>query len=249
MKKLFSVLAVLLFACSMSAEVRYEKVKNEGQEITDWSGRYLIVREVNDSTAIIFNGGLDEEAIDAKSGNAILNLAIDTLEDGTKYLVQDSQLGLTDSLENAEFTIAKIEDTDFYSVLSHSGMYIGHKDTADNGLSAETELKSKCHNTIQFESETASKVLIKAYSKSGENDFAVRFDDEKNRFRYFAWDGAKGEYKKKAIWLYERVEYVPVMPEALVNGEKARKATKVIRNGKMIIVRNGVNFDILGNIL
>jgi len=159
---------------------------------SDWSGEYLIVREVDSTaTAWVFNGALAE--LDAK--NNCFSVSVDKASD---------RIAATEQTNAATFLIAKRADGS-YSIRSHSGLYIGYNnlDTANlNNLKFNAEDKYPLQ--ITAESDTTTKVRIK--SKSG---YVLRFnaDPLSNRFRFYA------EGKKKGVHLYRKVDTTALSEE------------------------------------
>ncbi len=121
---------------TLMAQNVYQKVTTTPE---DWTGTYLIVCE---SQSVVFNGGASEENIDAKGGPAII----------TNVTFADNSITGTADLDAATFTISSTGDTSWpWAIQSASGLYIGHKDTIDNGLSTEIEIKGKCKHTLAIE--------------------------------------------------------------------------------------------------
>lgn len=238
-----SILAALACFSVVADDFVYRKFKAADLQNNDWSGVYLIVNEVEDAsgvtTATVMNGALEGDALDAKN-SAIKNVSVSTGTDGVKYIAS------TPEMDAAVFTVAKstmIEEAlgDWYSIKSESGYFIGHKDTADNGMSVEPDLKKKCNIALSFV-EGKSKVNALAYSESGENSFVLCYNKkaDQERFRFFADDN-----RKEDIWFYKRVPADPATLEAL-KSESHAEVRKVIVNGQLYLVAGGKYYDVLG---
>lgn len=182
--KRYYLLCALAFvaAASFAQNFVYQKVTAEP---SDWTGEYLIVREVDSTaTAWVFNGALAE--LDVKKN--CFSVSVDKSSD---------RIAATAETNAATFTIAKRSDGT-YSIRSHSGYYFGYNklDTADlNNL--KFDVVDKYPLNISFESDTTTKVRIQ--SKSG---YVLRYnaDPLSNRFRFYA------EGKKKGVHLYRKVD-------------------------------------------
>lgn len=184
------LLLLLLLAAGTTAlfaeEYRYVKVKTEP---TDWTGEYLIVKEIDSIlTGVVFDGSLVK--LDAK--NNCFRIAL-----GDDYIASTTQ---TDA---ATFTITQADAAaGTWYICSKSGYYIGYNkaDSANLGYN----LSPKYTNTIAFENDTTSKVKITATG-----GFVLRYnkDEASNRFRYYA------EGKKKAIHLYKKTAVGAALPE------------------------------------
>lgn len=181
MKKSFILIALTLFCFAAQARVFYQKVTTD---LTDWTGEYLIVKEVDSiQTAIVFDGSLTD-LLNKKNNTfrvPVIDAAVDEIASDKK----------TDA---ATFTIARQADGT-YTVRSHSGYYIG-TEQADSA-SLTTKKSTPFYHHIRFESDTTTKVLIESL-----NGGVLRYnaDPESNRFRFYA------PGKKKAIHLYKRVD-------------------------------------------
>lgn len=202
------------------AQSVYEKVTTAP---TDWSGTYLIVCE---SEAVVFNGAADEESIDAKGGAAIL----------TNVSIANNQILGTEALDAAVFTISSSEDTDWpWAIQSASGLYIGHKDTVDNGLSTETEIKGKCKHVLSID-EAGNFIAMPKYSVSGEYNLQYNKKADQLRFRYFT----PGD--KVAIQLYKK-------QSASTSLDAVQTSTHVIKryeNGQIVFIKGNDKYNVLG---
>ena len=220
MKKLFFLLATIAMGASMSAQVSYEKVIATPE---DWTGTYLIVCE---SQSVVFNGGNDTAKIDAKGGDAILQ--------GVTF-DESGVLASTEQLDTMTFTIEASGDTDWpWGIKSHSGLYLGHKDEDDNGLSTEEELKKKCRNTLAID-ENGNFIATARYEDFGPYMLQYNKKAEQMRFRYFPAND------KEAIQIYRRVA-----PTALENTASPVQFVKRIEKGQLVILKDGKKYNILG---
>ncbi len=193
---------------------------------TDWAGTYLIVCK---SQNVVFNGNAAEDSLDAKSGPAIIQ---------NVTMKGDSIIG-TAAIDSAVFTIAPTDDIDWpWSIQTHSGYYIGHKDTADNGLSVETEVKKKCRHTLVIED--GNLIATPRYEVSGEYNLQYNKKSDQMRFRYFVPDD------KVAIQIYKLVS----TPSGLMHNAQCTMHNapyKIMRNGRLLIINNGQEYNVLGN--
>ena len=217
----------ILMACLMAAAVAanaattYEKVTSTP---IDWAGTYLIVCE---SENVVFNGAADTTGIDAKGGDAILTEG---------FTINQGKLTGSQAVDSATFTIAATEDTDWpWYIQSHSGLYLGHKDEDDNGLSAELELKKKCRHTLEIDG-NGNLIAVARYEEFGPYNLQYNNADDQLRFRYYK------PGKKEAIQIYR------LTGES--SGLNAMHAVptchKVFRNGQMLIIKNGIIYNALG---
>ena len=138
------------------AEKHYAKVT---QELSDWSGDYLIVYEDED---VAFNGSL--QTLDAASNTVEVTISNGII------------IASSDEVNSAKFTIAAVEGG--YSIKSASGKYIG-RDVNSNGLN---ESATEAYvNTISC---TPNGVI----EIQGAGGAYLRYNDASNqvRFRYYA---------------------------------------------------------------
>lgn len=220
MKKLFLFVAALAAGMSLFAQASYEKLTATP---ADWTGTYLIVCE---GQGVVFNGAAGEDDIDAKGGPAILQ----------NIVFEDDMLTGTAELDAAVFHIDATEDAEWpWSIRSASGLYIGHKDTVDNGLSVELELKGKCKHTLAID-ESGNLIATPKWKDSGEYNLQYNKKADQMRFRYFV----PGD--KQAIQIYKLVEGTT----ALGNTQAGKQSQKRIENGQIVIFRGGQKFNILG---
>ena len=151
----------------------FEKVT---ENLSDWSGEYLIVYEDGDSSAV-FNGGLT--TLDA-AGNYI------------SVTISDDSIVGDDKTKAATFTIAKSGEK--YTIQSKSGYYIG-RTSKSNGL--ETSTTKQYTNSISM---TGSSLTI-----IGEVDIGLKFysGGASSRFRYYTTNQkAVALYKLSASTTY-----------------------------------------------
>jgi len=222
MKKVFFMAVLMTATIAASAANVYTKVTTAP---TDWTGTYLIVCE---SQNVVFNGGADTSKIDTKGGSAILTEGFS--------ISNDTLIGSL-TVDTATFTIgATGNETWPWYIQSASGLYLGHKDTADNGLSTELEMEEKCKQSLSIDAK-GNLVAIPQYVN---NEFALRYNNDADqlRFRYFKPD------KKKAVQLYRLV----TSPSGFVQTVSSKmQASKVIRNGQLVIIKDGQEYSVLGN--
>ncbi len=142
-------------ACGATATA-YVKVT---EELTDWSGRYLIVYE---DDARVFDGGRDSTNIDGAGNYQEVTLV-------------DNQIA--GDVDQYAFTIAKVDGG--YSVQTQAGLYIGSTAANDNIIEKSEEFNADLLNTITYEDEAVKITGIAGtfiqYYKSGNN----------SRFRYY----------------------------------------------------------------
>lgn len=221
MKKIVLCAAAAIAALSLNAETLYQKVTTTPE---DWIGTYLIVCEGQN---VVFNGAADETQIDSKgTGEAIIQ----------DVAIADNKIVGTTTLDAATFTISATEDTDWpWAIQSASGLYIGHKDTIDNGLSVETELKGKCKHTLAID-ESGNLIATPKWKDGAVFNLQYNKKAEQLRFRYFV------PADKQAIQIYKQ----QLNPTAVSNLDVKPEVSKTIENGRLVIIRNGQHFSALG---
>jgi len=221
-KKVFFMAVLMTATMAASAANVYTKVTTTP---TDWTGTYLIVCE---SQSVVFNGGADTTKIDTKGGDAILT---------TGFSISNDTLTGSLTVDTATFTIGATDNETWpWYIKSASGLYLGHKDTADNGLSTELALEEKCKQSLSIDAD-GNFVAIPQYVK---NEYALRYnkDADQLRFRYFE------PTKKKAVQLYKLV----TTPSGLIQTESSKsQVSKMIRNGQMVIIKDGKEYSVLGH--
>lgn len=224
MKKIMCTAFAVVTSVNMMAQTVYQKVATTP---ADWTGTYLIVCE---SQNVAFNGAADEDGIDAKgTGAAII----------TDIVISNGEITGNNTLDNATFTISGTEDADWpWAIQSASGLFIGHKDTLDNGLSAETTLKNKCKHTLMID---ANGNLIATPKWSVSEAYNLQYNDaaDQLRFRYFK------PGKKNAVQIYKAVVN-PTATEIIATPVKSRKCYE---NGQLVIIRDGKKYSVLGEVL
>ena len=152
----------------------YEKVTSTA-DITD--GQYLIVYEEG---SVAFNGGLDSGSMDAESN---------TIE----VKIEDNQIAANTVTKAAEFTLAKENEADTYTIKSASGFYIGQSSDS-NGMKIDAA-KAYSHSVDIDDNNDADLVSNSAH---------LRYNAASNqlRFRYYKSASYTGQ---KAIQLYKFV--------------------------------------------
>lgn len=128
------------------------------ENLSDWSGQYLIVYEEG---KVAFDGSL--KTLDAVSNTQAVTIS-------------DSKIKATEEMKTISFEIAKSDVN--YTIKSASGYYIGHSGTK-NALKSSTS--STYLNTITWD-EKAKNVTISC------NSYYLRYNNAsgQTRFRYFA---------------------------------------------------------------
>ena len=159
MRKLFSLIAAVLFAGSMMAD-SYVKVTSAP---TDWSGDYLIVYETGN---VAFNGGLD---------------ALDAAENTIAVAITDGAIEANATTDAAKFTIAAIEGG--YSIQSASGKFIGQT-TYANGLKAQD---AAIAHALSLDADGNAVLAVSVDNSGTPAEVTLRFNDASNqlRFRYY----------------------------------------------------------------
>lgn len=222
MKRFLLLYALCALACAhVSAGKWYQKVKAEP---SDWTGEYLIVKEVDSlQTGIVFDGSLTD-LLNKKNNCFRVSIS------------DDDRIASDQKTDAATFVIQRQTDGT-YTVRSKSGYYIG-AEQADSA-SMTTKKNTPLYNAIRFESDTATKVMIQAPS-----GYVLRYnaDPESNRFRYYAAG------KKKGIHLYKKVDTTDLEDEPVK--EPAEKGELIdgslyglpaglyILNGKLIFIKD-----------
>ncbi len=115
----------------------YEKVT---ENLSDWSGEYLIVCEAKN---IIFDGSLD---------------SLDSQKNQKEITISDNKIAATEDISKSTFSIVAMDGG--YSVQSKSGYYIGLK-SGDKGL--DTDKNNPLVNSISVDSEKATITSSKGY--------------------------------------------------------------------------------------
>lgn len=215
--------AAMAAGMSMMAQSLYQKVTTTPE---DWTGTYLIVCE---DQSVAFNGAADEANIDAKgTGTAIIQ----------GITIADGAIEGTETLNAATFTISATDDEEWpWAIQSASGLYIGHKDTLDNGLSVETEIKGKCMHTLVID-ENGNFIATPKHSKAEAHNLQYNKKADQLRFRYFL----PGD--KLAIQIY-KLDKTTSIEDATAGAP----AVKRYENGQLVIWKNGQRFSILGEVL
>ena len=174
---------VTVIAATAATEY-YEKVTSAPE---DWSGEYLIVYE---DGSVAFDGSLS--TLDA-AGNTI------------EVEIEDYKIEATDDVNDAAFTIAKMEGG--YSVKAASGKYIGVTSYGNGLTSSDTEI---AHSLSIDDSENA---VLKVTTSGGDMTLRYNYGSNQLRFRYY-------KSGQQAIQLYKKVEATSVTTYSLVVGEE-----------------------------
>lgn len=156
MRKIFSIIAAVLFAGSMFAG-SYVKVAEAPE---DWTGDYLIVYETGN---VAFNGAL--ESLDAVSNTVDVTIA-------------EGAIAATEELNAAKFTIAEMEGG--YSVQAASGKYIAQTSYA-NGLKSLDEAKA---HDLSIDKD-GNAVLAIAIDETNSVTLRFNKASNQSRFRYY----------------------------------------------------------------
>ena len=174
---------VTVIAATAATEY-YEKVTSAPE---DWSGEYLIVYE---DGSVAFDGSLS--TLDA-AGNTI------------EVEIEDYKIEATDNVNDAAFTIAKMEGG--YSVKAASGKYIGVTSYGNGLTSSDTEI---AHSLSIDDSENA---VLKVTTSGGDMTLRYNYGSNQLRFRYY-------KSGQQAIQLYKKVEAEAPKTYTLVVGEE-----------------------------
>lgn len=220
MKKFILSLATLALTCTAFAQ-SFVKVTTD---TTDWSGTYLIVYEVDNANALVFDGRIADD-LDAKN-----NCFATTISAGT--IAADADL------LNATFTIANQGDS-AWSCCSHSGLYFGYNTYKyeTDGTTISNTLKSGPDNKYPLQLTLEADGTVTITAKCGH---VLRYNDDPthNRFRFHA------PGKKKSICLYRlqetqtAIDNVNVNRNELINGALyGLPEGFYIQNGQLIFRR------------
>lgn len=160
-----------------------EKYVKVTEELTDWSGEYLIVYE-NEVGNLAFDGSLT--TLDAAQNTIAVSITNNTIEANT-------------TTDASMFTITALSEGG-YSIQSASGYYIGQTSN-NNGMATSQE--TAYANTISINDNSATIVSGGAY---------LRYNNasNQNRFRYYKSSSYTGQ---QAIQLYKKVseEVIPTI--------------------------------------
>lgn len=152
-----------------------EKYVKVTEELTDWSGEYLIVYEDGN---VAFDGSL--ETLDGANNTITVTITNNTIV-------------ATATTDDSNFTIAALSEGG-YSIQSASGYYIG-KTNDGNGLDSSTE--TVYVNTISYDTENECVNII----SSGGAYLRYNSNSGQERFRYFKSSTYTGQ---QAIQLYKK---------------------------------------------
>ena len=188
---LFNLVVVSYTQKVEAAESSFVKVT---ENLTDWSGTYLIV---NEESKVAFNGALSE--LDAASNYCTVEINNGVIE-------------YSNSLLAKTFTITKVGDN--YNIVSASGSYIGGiKD--ENDLESSTE--TKYDNTISLNEDHTVNII------SNESYLRYNSAVDQLRFRYYKSSGYTNQkainlYKLEGFDVSEDTDLGPQLINSLVNG-------------------------------
>jgi hypothetical protein len=157
MKKIFSLIAAVLFAGSMMAD-SYVKVTKAP---TDWTGDYLIVYEEG---SVAFDGSL---------------ATLDAVSNTVAVTISEGAIAATDALNASKFTIAKVDGG--YSLQAANGKFIGVISNS-NGLKQADAVGDYTHDLSIDESGNA---VIKANFSASTMHLRYNKASNQTRFRYY----------------------------------------------------------------
>jgi hypothetical protein len=178
---------VTVIAATAATEY-YEKVTSAPE---DWSGEYLIVYE---DGSVAFDGSLS--TLDA-AGNTI------------EVEIEDNKIEATDDVNDAAFTIAKMEGG--YSVKAASGKFIGATSYANSLASSDSEIA----NSLSLDA--SGNAVIKVTTSGGDVTLRYNYGSNQLRFRYY-------KSGQQAIQLYKKVEATSVTTYSLVKNDNTEIA-------------------------
>lgn len=199
---------------STEADKHYVKVT---RELSDWSGKYLIVYEDGE---LAFDGGLDP---------------LDVVSNTIPVAISNGIITSTETLVAAEFTIAAVPNSNNYTIKSASGKYIGK--TA-NGNGMDEDETTAYENSISYNEDNGEIDIV------GEGGAYLRFNKTsgQNRFRYFK-SATYGS--QEGIQLYRYVAGVSNLYTRIFMNETAGSVTiegpSIIPNGSVLEVTTITN--------
>jgi len=221
MKKVFMAVLMTATMAAQAASI-YQKVTSTP---TDWTGTYLIVCE---SESVVFNGNAPEELIDSTGGPAIIS--------GITF--SGTTLTGSQKVDTATFTIGATDDENWpWYIKSRSGLYLGHKDEKDNGLSTKSKLEDRCKLALSIDKD--GNFVAKAQFPT-DPIYVLRYNSDADnlRFRFYK------PTKKEAIQIYKLISGPSALPE--LTNSSVNSVSKVIRNGQLLIIKDGKEYSVLG---
>ncbi|MCQ2205101.1 MAG: hypothetical protein MJZ15_11765 [Bacteroidales bacterium] len=186
MKRITSLLASLMAVTCLSAQTYvYQKVTIEP---SDWSGEYLIVREIDETNeAIIFNGALTDPDLDG---------AQNTITAPCPYNANNIRcIASTAETDASTFIIVHSNNAGAYTIKSKSGLWIGYDKADPIEADMSTDNMTSYDNFITM---VEGKTNVNIESKNG---YFLQYNDKagKERFRYYTAND------KKSIKLYKKI--------------------------------------------
>lgn len=150
----------------------------------DWSGNYLFVYS-EESTNYAFDSSLE---------------TLDVTKNFQNVTISDGKIAFDEKTAAVNVTIAKILDSDYYSIRAANGQYIGYTSESGNKLDISDK---EIINSISFDNDKNT-IIIKNPNKNNKLQFNSTSDNL--RFRYYNSD-------QKAIDLYKlNGGYSPTFP-------------------------------------
>ena len=205
---------------------------------SNWSGEYLIVCENN---SVVFDGALT--TLDA-GNNVITNVSI-----------SNGVINPTNALNAATFTIAKVNNTSFYSIKNQNNKYIGWASTSGNGLTANNNVQS---NAISLQS-SGSQILIQGTNNGSTITKYLRYNTDSNsgnRFRYYNSDANQTQniqlYKKTTTTPTITTYYIQVRELPAGNTEIANITTAdiiTVPDGSVLTITGTSNTGTVDNLI
>ena len=179
----------------------YEKVTSQ---LDDFTGTYLVVTEMDETTARVFNASLGTSADKAS------NYVEATISNGT--IVADA------TLSNEEVTLSK-DGTGYQMFTSYGGTSAYFYNT---GTSNDLKIKTSPDDPLAVSYDTTlNRVSIEATSGGTAKYFVFNNMNNNTRFRFMKNDCAGatgGNDNYLPIQLYKKVEVVPTEPTVTING-------------------------------
>ena len=205
---------------------------------SNWSGEYLIVCENN---SVVFDGALT--TLDA-GNNVITNVSI-----------SNGVINPTNALNAATFTIAKVNNTSFYSIKNQNNKYIGWSDSGNNGLTSSTTALS---NAISLQN-SGSRIAIQGINNGSAISKYLRFNSTTGnttfRFRYYSDSNGTQNiqlYKKTTTTPTVTTYYIQVRELPVGNTEIASITTAdiiTVPNGSVLTITGTSNTGTTENLI